>query len=794
MADASGAFEISGPEYRRPDQRQQVQGGTFEITGPEYRRPGAPAPEAPMPLPPQPPGPFEQRVQEYMPQMQQSERQRGYRLPSAEIPIITPLAERGAAAIAAATGAGTGEGFGDRYSDLLARTQARKRAYEQANPISSMVGEAGGFAGGLATTPILGIGQRAAGLLRPILGAGAEGALYGGAEEAAKIAPDETLSEKANRIASGALMSGIFGAGVRGAIPLAEQVLRGARGVYSYMQPAATRAEGSVRAGAEGAYPRVRGLTPEEFNRLEAQGYPVNIADVKGVRPTVEQAMGRQPELGRSFAQQLDERGRAAAFETQGVLDSLIESRVAANRPASMANEPINLDPAYLREVSSAAYAQETEPLYRAAFNSAPAQNVWPSLPPSSSSPNPLNLDWFINQPASRRAISEASDLLNMKYPDMLQYGKLGPFEELNDHLALRPDQNVSLEFWDMVKRRLDHQVNEARAKGDSNLFVSLRNFRDAFRDGLKEAVPGYDAATKTAQKFITGENAFTAGFNFVPALSRFESSRRGASSALVEDISKQMRALTRDFSPIQRQEFATGAMSFIRSDPDKAAAAIVNSQGPTRRMYEAILGQDFPQVFDAMLYHNTVKMTGMLQAQAPSTTHLSQQLGAGFASWLFQLPVIKQMFAHGAVGIHNIKEQGKAREIMELAANPDSHRDLFRKIQSSPDYRSTAEIMQPYLTRAFSVLTEPPEAGLAEPLSAAQGVIQQALQPRRAGGRVGRASGGRLMRNDHAARAAALIKAAEAAKKAHNATTEGILEQPDEAVAEALSIANKAI
>jgi hypothetical protein len=49
-------------------------------------------------------------------------------------------------------------------------------------------------------------------------------------------------------------------------------------------------------------------------------------------------------------------------------------------------------------------------------------------------------------------------------------------------------------------------------------------------------------------------------------------------------------------------------------------------------------------------------------------------------------------------------------------------------------------------------------------------------------------------MRNDHSARAATLIRAAEAAKKAHNATTEGILEQPDEAVAKALSIANKAI
>jgi hypothetical protein len=82
-----------------------------------------------------------------------------------------------------------------------------------------------------------------------------------------------------------------------------------------------------------------------------------------------------------------------------------------------------------------------------------------------------------------------------------------------------------------------------------------------------------------------------------------------------------------------------------------------------------------------------------------------------------------------------------------------------------------------------------------AAPLASQPGSqFEYEVNPRRAGGRVGRASGGRLMRNDHSARAAALIRAAEAAKKAHNATTEGILEQPDEAVAKALSIANKAI
>ena len=88
------------------------------------------------------------------------------------------------------------------------------------------------------------------------------------------------------------------------------------------------------------------------------------------------------------------------------------------------------------------------------------------------------------------------------------------------------------------------------------------------------------------------------------------------------------------------------------------------------------------------------------------------------------------------------------------------------------------------------------PIARGAAPLASQPGSqYEYEVTPQRfAGGRVGRKSGGRLMRTDHSARAASLIRAAEAAKKAHNATTESILEQPDEAVARALSIANKAI
>ena len=55
------------------------------------------------------------------------------------------------------------------------------------------------------------------------------------------------------------------------------------------------------------------------------------------------------------------------------------------------------------------------------------------------------------------------------------------------------------------------------------------------------------------------------------------------------------------------------------------------------------------------------------------------------------------------------------------------------------------------------------------------------------------RASGGRAS-IDHGAEADKLIALADKAKKAHNSTTEPLLDQPDEMITKALAIADKAI
>lgn len=79
-----------------------------------------------------------------------------------------------------------------------------------------------------------------------------------------------------------------------------------------------------------------------------------------------------------------------------------------------------------------------------------------------------------------------------------------------------------------------------------------------------------------------------------------------------------------------------------------------------------------------------------------------------------------------------------------------------------------------------------------ADRLVKAVGRSNAMLDTYRDDARVGRQTGGRIM--DHGARANALIRAAERAKRDHNGITEQILGMPDEHVAKALAVANAAM
>jgi hypothetical protein len=237
---------------------------------------------------------------------------------------------------------------------------------------------------------------------------------------------------------------------------------------------------------------------------------------------------------------------------------------------------------------------------------------------------------------------------------------------------------------------------------------------------------------------------------------------------------------------------FRTGLAAYIRQNPDDAAKVFASRDASVLNQYKQILGNDkFRDIQSTMLAHGAaqnirgiVADPSRLQQGVERVAGIGGIGSLGYALASGSTPgVFHALAAAGVSGagvLSNMMGNARARQVLRLAMSDDPQ-DAARLVSMARSQPAVANILDELNSASSRVIMS---------------MNDQSAQPaqRFAGGRVGRASGGRLVRTDHAARAASLIRAAEAAKKAHNRTTEDILEQPDEAVAKALSIANKAI
>jgi hypothetical protein len=311
-----------------------------------------------------------------------------------------------------------------------------------------------------------------------------------------------------------------------------------------------------------------------------------------------------------------------------------------------------------------------------------------------------------------------------------------------------------------------------------------LTNFKNQLQGYLTTNFVPYRQAVEGAGKYLRADNAFTAGEEF------FREASKGR-QADTRYVGNQMYQFANKFSPEEKNMFRTGLAAYVRTNPDDAAKIFSSRDASVLDLYKSILGADkFKDIQSAMLAHGAARNIRGIVADPSRFTQFAERVGqvGGVGSLGYALasgsPVsafhaLAAMGVSGAGVLSNMMGNARARQILRLAMSddPQDAARLARMARSQPAVANILDEINSASSRVVMALND-----------------QGAPPPRRAGGRVGRASGGRLMRNDHSARAAALIRAAEAAKKAHNATTEGILEQPDEAVAKALSIANKAI
>jgi hypothetical protein len=435
--------------------------------------------------------------------------------------------------------------------------------------------------------------------------------------------------------------------------------------------------------------------------------------------------------------------------------------------------------------------------------------------------PNAQNLpvpDWILNSPEGQTAIKNASHALGYKNASG-NFSDTGPFvrNPQTGNFELPSGGTVNLEFLDHVKRSLNEQTDQI-AKNSPTLARYIGDSLGKFVDDLRVRVPEYGAVLDTAGNYLRGKNAFDDGYEFYNLMRGAQGS--GASSAAnARDYSQQLFLFANKYTPQERALFQEGILSRAYQNPGEVSKYITNLRPQQLDGLRAIMGRDFEPFYNSMLVHNTSVAMNNIAAKGgfvdQSKSYLGHAAGliGNFAILGGNPAALALQTGIGAGQIYlNRRSAAQAQELLSMAGDPNRVPDMLKLINENPSYRTLLIRLQPFISRMAAGSMEasdtpdivdtagaivrniPPEATrmVRSTMEGFQPTGSQA--PRQAGGRVGRASGGRLMRNDHSARAATLIRAAEAAKKAHNATTEGILEQPDEAVAKALSIANKAI
>ena len=798
---------LTGPVYRPASDASPANGPVSDnvMTGPGYRQ--ASPTEQPLPLPPRE-DPFEREVQQRLPaameRVQELQRQStigGVELPlsspSGEFPIISPLLRRGAAAVASAF-------TGRSYSEELALREAERRAYQATNPTQAIVDQAQGVLGGLAVSPVTRVGQTYQVANTPLSRFGSgyttapiQGAAYGAAEGAANIRPGETAEEARKRIEDEALQGGAFGLGARVALPIIGRIAN-IPGSLSAGAKAAKELAAEVLSQRSSKSP----ITPEQYDMLRAAGYDVLPAYVRGFSEAASRAGTRDPQALQDLNQEL---ARRAATVNDTARENILRLNASNQFPT--------LDIAALESAAKTAKFNALDPAYRNAYNLPSAQNL------------PVD-DFILRSPAGRRAVEEASTGLSYRTPNG-SFSRTGPFvlNQNTGYLELPPGATVNLEFLDRVKRSLNDQYEElaktAQQRGQPvpALAGDINVATQRFVDDLKTRVPEYGDVLDTGTRYFTGQDAFRDGLSFLDLVKNSQGKTLSAST--MRDYSQQLRLFAKEFSPEERMLFQQGILAAAYQKPADVAKFIANSPARNLDGLRAVMGRDFDQFYNSMLVANASTSMNAIAARgsfAEDSTgrkmagHLVAGLGNVAAFGGDPALFVLQGMLFSGQRITNRATVARAHEILSMASDPARVPDMLKLINENPNYRAILIRMQPFITRMAAGNMEASEtpdivetagtivrnapgevARMGRSVSEALEPIQRAPQ-RFAGGRVGRASGGRLVRTDHAARAASLIRAAEAAKKAHNRTTEDILEQPDEAVAKALSIANKAI
>jgi hypothetical protein len=524
------------------------------------------------------------------------------------------------------------------YETAVARERELTKAAEEQHPYVSLAGNVAGAvalpvgaAAGAATLP----GRMAA-------GAGVGAALGGAAGAGEGSGAVDRISRGATGAAIGGALGGVAPAAIEGAIrggrALAEPIANTYRGIRNVDDEAARRVVTSIQRDT-GADPAAAArLTPGEFAASAQSGGPATIMDIGGdtTRALARSAANTSPEGRAALGRTINDRFEGQTDRVTGWLRNTFHFPDAEAQSAA------------LNQVSRTV----NKPAYARAYHEGRA-GVWDAeLSELSQAP--------IVQDAVAAALKQAQ---NKSASGPLTQATLDRWSN---------GGKPTLEFWDLVKRQIDQEINVAKRAGKTEDVGTLTEVKNVIVSKLDAAVPSYSLARSGAAHFFGAQDALEAGQKFVSS---------GMSSA------DARRALAK-MSPQERQLFQDGFVSEFIGTLEKVGdrRSILNkiAESPAaREKLNIALGRQRAEELEAGLRVEGIMDLARNAVQGNSTT--ARQLaelglaggaygfsGGGINPFTDPSAVLNAALVYGAARGRNVVNERLSRRVAEMLVSND--------------------------------------------------------------------------------------------------------------------------
>ena len=524
------------------------------------------------------------------------------------------------------------------YDTAATRERAETKTAEEQHPIASI---AGNVAGAIALP--VGAAANAATLPGRMATGAAVGAGLGGLSG---VGEGSGAVDSVSRGLTGAAIGGALG----GAAPAAiEGVIRGARaaagpvantirGIRNPEDEAARRVATSIQRDMQADPTAASRLTPQEFAASLQQGGPATIMDLGGetTRALARSAANTSPEGRAALSRTINDRFEGQSDRVTGWLRNTFHFPDADAQAKALTDVAKSVNrPAYAK-----AYAEGRA-------------GIWDD-----------QLSELSQAPVVQDAVSAALKQAQNKSAS----GSL---------TAATPERWVNngkptLEFWDLVKRQIDQDINVAKRAGKNEDVGTLTEVKNVIVSKLDEAVPSYAKARAGAAQFFDAQDSLEAGKNYV------------TKNVPNSDVRRALAHMT----PTERQLFQDGFVSEFVANINRVGdrRSVLNkiAESPAaREKLNIALGKDKAAELEAGLRVEGIMDMARNAVQGNSTTARQlAELGLAGGAYGFSGggmnplsdpgAVMNAALAYGALKGKNKINENVSRKVAEMLTSSD--------------------------------------------------------------------------------------------------------------------------